>query len=118
MFRRHAACWLLLSATIFTTGCGWFRDRNTCCGYSERSGLFSRFRPASSTRPIIVPTNGCCDAPVTGPYLPSAPQGSVLPAPQPSIPRIDENGKQLPWDPKMSKPGVKTGFDPRTKEGT
>jgi hypothetical protein len=45
--------------------------------------------------------------------------GSVLPNPQQNIPRIDENGKQLPWDPKTSRPGTKTGNEVKIqKEGT
>jgi hypothetical protein len=51
--------------------------------------------------------------------------GNVLPPPgatnvQPNIPRIDENGKQMPWDPKTSgRTGTKTGNEVKaTKEGT
>lgn len=45
--------------------------------------------------------------------------GNTLPIPQQNIPRIDENGKQLPWDPKTSRSGTKTGNQViKTKEGT
>ena len=53
-----------------------------------------------------------------GPYVPMTTQpGTVLPAaPQQNIPRIDENGKQMPWDGKTSRPGIKTGTEIRTTQ--
>lgn len=120
MFRIHLARFMALGAALLVIGCNSSGGGlcNTC---GDRPGLFSRFRTTSTTQPVMV-GGECCDRTVTGPILPPMGQpGSTLPAPQPNtnIPRADENGKQMPWDPKMSgRPGVKTGNDNRfLKEG-
>jgi hypothetical protein len=44
--------------------------------------------------------------------------GAVLPPPANNIPRIDENGKQMPWDPKSTgRNGTKTGEVRMPKDG-
>jgi len=113
MHRIHLARLALLSGVLFMSGCNWCR---TC---SDRPGLFSRFRMASNTQPVVMPSGECCDPGMGGPMLPSPGPGNVLPPPDKNIPRIDENGKQLPWDPKMSRPAPKTGNEVKnSKEGT
>lgn len=92
MFRIHLARCFVLSGAMFVVGC------NTC---SDRPSMFSRFR-TTSTQPAAMSSGDC-----NGPLLSSQP-GTVIPAPQQNIPRIDENGKQMPWDPKMSRTGIKT----------
>ena len=112
MLRFHLARISLFSSILFVGGCNWCRPCN------DGPGFFDRFRFANNTRPVVISSGDCCDSGITGPMLPGAP-GSVLPAPQQNIPRIDENGKQLPWDPKTSRPGTKTGnVVTKTKEGT
>jgi hypothetical protein len=126
MFRNHLGRWSIIAATLFVAGC------NTC---SDRPPLFSRFR---TTSVVSGGCGGCCEGAVTGPYVPpcgapgcgapAAPPcgvpggppcggapGAMIPPqplaqpPQPTIPRIDENGKQLPWDGKStSQQGIKT----------
>lgn len=116
MLRVQLARLGLLCSICFLSGCGLCRS-TSCC--DDRPGLFSRFRLCCNTQPVVVSPNPCCDSGITGPMLPGMPPGNVLPAPQPNIPRIDENGKQLPWDPKTSRPGTKTSNEVKNvKEGT
>jgi hypothetical protein len=117
MLRTTLARLAFVAACVSSVGCGLFNNNrnNGCntCG-DERPGFFSRFRLASNnnhgSQGVVISDGGCCNgcgegAPVTGPYLPPAvPPGNVLPPANPSIPRIDENGKQMPWDPKTSRP--------------
>jgi hypothetical protein len=86
--------------------------------------MFSRFRTASGNGTVVVPAGECCDRGMSGPFLPTAPpapQPGMIPAQPNPIPRIDENGKQLPWSPdgKVSgRPGIKTNNDGKPiKEG-
>ena len=116
MFRIHLARFFVLTATMFIAGC------STCGSGCERPGLLTRFRAAMNPPQAVPISSGdCCDQGAVGPMLPPtfAVPGSTLPPPQSTIPRIDENGKQMPWDPKMSRPGLKTGNEVRViKEGT
>jgi len=116
MVRYYLARVALLAVSIGIVGCNSFRNNNSCCG-DERPGLFSRFRLASRSTPIMMAPDHC----MAGPYLPVAPSpATTLPPPNQNIPRIDENGKQMPWDGKTSRPsGTKTGNELKTiKEGT
>lgn len=116
MFRNHLGRLALLSTILFTSGCSLCRS-SSCC--DEKPGLFSRCRLSSNSQPVVISSGQCCDTAIAGPMLPGSAPGYVLPAPQQNIPRIDENGKQMPWDPKTSRPGTKTGNEVRTpKEGT
>jgi hypothetical protein len=102
MFRTQSARWAVIASALFVVGC------NSC---SDRPPLFSRFR-TTSTHPVVVPAGDCCNgAVVTGPFVPPVVQPGPGVGPQPApIPRIDENGKQVPWDPQTSsRPGIKTG---------
>lgn len=117
MFRKNLIRVALLASLPILSGCNLCRS-TSCC--DERPGLFSRFRFASNTQPVVISSPApCCDSTMSGPMLPGMAPGNVLPIPQQNIPRIDENGKQLPWDPKTSRPGNRTGNEVKIqKEGT
>jgi hypothetical protein len=119
MFRTLVARFAFLASSLFIAGCA--SSRNNCCT-DDRPGFFSRFRLCNqkNTHPVVVANGDCCGDVTGGPILPG---GNVLPPPatnvQPNIPRIDENGKQMPWDPKTGRTGTKTGNEVKaTKEGT
>ncbi len=114
MFRRSLAPLALLGSISFLSGCNLCRS-SSCC--DDRPGLFSRFRMASSTQPVVISSGECCDSAITGPMLPGVAPGNMLPAPQQPIPRIEENGKQMPWDPKTSRPGTKTSNEVKSTKG-
>ena len=121
MFRIRMGRWLCLGAVLFLAGCS---SRNSCS--DARPGFFSRFRMASNTHSSVAPVGECCGRESMGsmgPYVPMTTQpGVVLPAAplaqpqQQNIPRIDENGNQMPWDGKTSRPGIKTGTELRTTQ--
>jgi hypothetical protein len=113
MFRMQLARLSLFAGALMAAGC------SSCGSCNDRPGLFSSDRPPlfsrtrTTSQPVVVSTGECCDGKgaVTGPYLPIAPQPGMLPptSPMPNIPRIDENGKEVPWDGKTStRPGIKT----------
>ncbi len=127
MFRKPISRLLAVSAVLFLAGCNSSGSRSGLCSScnGEKPGMFSRFRTTSSSnQPMIISSGQCCDqgGMTSGPYLPAPQQGTILPSPQTTpqpqnIPRIDENGKQMPWDPKMSgRPGIKTADIRASKE--
>jgi len=108
MFRTKLARLTCVAASLFLAGC----TSNSCC---DRPGLFSRDRPPlfGSRTSVAVSTGGCCEGtPTSGPYLPPVSQPGTIVNPQQPIPRIDENGKQIPWDP--SKPTAQNGIKTAT----
>ncbi len=109
MFRIHLARLIVLGAAVFLAGCNC-TSRNSCSTCSDRPGLFSRFRTASSTQPVVISSGDCCNGSMNGPMLPP-PQPGIPPGPpqNSTIPRIDEAPQKL-YDPKMSgRVGTKTG---------
>jgi len=125
MFRIHLLRLFALGAATILVGCQ-SSGGGLCSTCGDKPGLFSRFRTTSSSEPVVISSGDSCDrgAVVNGPFLPPMQQqqqqpGMILPNPQPNTniqPRIDENGKQGIWDPKMSsRPiGTKTGTETRT----
>ena len=106
MFRTKLARVLFLGTVLFAIGC------NSC---GDRPRLLSNDRPplfSGRSTSVVVSAGDCCNGTVSGPYVPpisAPPPGTVLPQ-QPNIPRIDENGKPMPWDGKTTtRPGVTTG---------
>ncbi len=114
MARYKLICCMLLSTSLISIGC------TSCSPCGDRPGWFSRFRTTSISRPVGDPN--CCGDNFSGPVLPGQTYpGTTLPpsSPQQPIPRIEENGKQMPWDGKTSRPGLKsTTASTITKEGT
>jgi hypothetical protein len=126
MFRIHLARFFLLGAALFAAGCSSDRPGlfSSCSSCGSQPGLWSRMRASSSTQPVSMQGDCCNDRIVSGPYVPPMQPmqpTTIIPAPQSpqsTIPRIDENAKQMPYDPnKMSRPGTTTSNDGTTKTG-
>ena len=109
MFRIQLARLFTLGAACLLVGCSSSGSLCNSCG--NRSGLLTRMRSPSSSQPVVVASGECCDRTMAGPMLPMQPgTTTITPQPNTTIPRIEENGKQMPWDPKMSgRQGTKTG---------
>jgi hypothetical protein len=134
MFRIHLFRLLGLGAILFATGCNLSGDRpglfGSCNSCGSQPGWFSRTFRTTSSQPVVVPSGECCGATdriVSGPYMPPMQPGTVVPVqpgpPQPNaIPRIDENGKQMPWDPNLKAyrngtTGTTTSSDDKSTKG-
>jgi hypothetical protein len=88
-------------------------------------------RAPSTPAPVVVSGDcaGCGSGTlVSGPYLPPMQPGTIVSpapgtpstvpppmAPPNTIPPINDNAKQLPYDPKMARPGTTTSADNSTK---
>jgi hypothetical protein len=135
MFRIHLSRLLGLGALLFVVGCnstgdrpGLFSSCHSCGSTGSQPGWFSRTFRSTSSQPVMAPSGECCgttDRIVSGPYMPPMQPGTMVvptqpPPPQPNtIPRIDENGKQMPWDPnqKTYRSGTTTSSDDKSTKG-